>query len=45
METHQNPDSAPSDGPNMIYLNKLGGIIETLLEIDVISKKNLITSR
>nr|HIL76341.1 3-deoxy-8-phosphooctulonate synthase [Rhodospirillales bacterium] len=45
METHQNPDSAPSDGPNMIYLNKLAGIIETLLEIDVISKKNLVTSR
>jgi 2-dehydro-3-deoxyphosphooctonate aldolase (KDO 8-P synthase) len=40
METHQDPDSAPSDGPNMIYLNKLAGIIEMLLEIDAVSKKN-----
>jgi 2-dehydro-3-deoxyphosphooctonate aldolase (KDO 8-P synthase) len=39
METHQDPDSAPSDGPNMIYLNKLAGVIEMLLEIDAISKK------
>jgi 2-dehydro-3-deoxyphosphooctonate aldolase (KDO 8-P synthase) len=40
METHQEPDSAPSDGPNMIYLNKIAGIIETLLDLDAISKKN-----
>ncbi|MDC0196247.1 3-deoxy-8-phosphooctulonate synthase [Gammaproteobacteria bacterium] len=40
METHQEPDSAPSDGPNMIYLNKVAGIIETLLDLDAISKKN-----
>ena len=43
METHQDPDSAPSDGPNMIYLNKLAGVIEMLLEIDLVSKKNPIT--
>ena len=42
METHQDPDSAPSDGPNMIYLSKLAGIIKTLLEFDSISKKNSI---
>lgn len=40
METHQDPDSAPSDGPNMIYLNKLADVIETLLNIDAVSKKN-----
>jgi len=40
METHQDPDSAPSDGPNMIYLNKLAGVIEMLLEIDAISKQH-----
>ena len=39
METHQDPDSAPSDGPNMIYLNKLSGVIEMLLDIDAVSKK------
>ncbi|MBT3989366.1 MAG: 3-deoxy-8-phosphooctulonate synthase [Rhodospirillaceae bacterium] len=43
METHQDPDSAPSDGPNMIYLNKLSGVIEMLLEIDAVSKKNPVT--
>lgn len=43
METHQDPDNAPSDGPNMIYLNKLAGVIEMLLEIDVVSKKNPVT--
>ena len=40
METHQDPDSAPSDGPNMIYLNKLAGVIEMLLEIDAVSKQH-----
>jgi 2-dehydro-3-deoxyphosphooctonate aldolase (KDO 8-P synthase) len=38
METHQDPDHAPSDGPNMIHLKDLGGIIETLLELDRIAK-------
>jgi 2-dehydro-3-deoxyphosphooctonate aldolase (KDO 8-P synthase) len=44
METHQDPDNAPSDGPNMIYLNKLSGVIEMLLEFDSISKKFLISN-
>lgn len=38
METHQNPDSAPSDGPNMIPLHTIKNIIETLLEFDQIAK-------
>ena len=38
METHQDPDHAPSDGPNMIHLKDLAGIIETLLELDRIAK-------
>ena len=38
METHQDPDNAPSDGPNMIPLNQLGGIVETLLELDRLAK-------
>ena len=38
METHQDPDKAPSDGSNMIYLKDLPEIIETLLELDSISK-------
>ncbi len=38
METHQDPDKAPSDGPNMIRLKELPGIVATLLEIDKIAK-------
>ena len=38
METHQDPDSAPSDGPNMIKLGDLPGVIETLMEIDQVAK-------
>ena len=39
IETHQDPDKAPSDGPNMIKFKYLPDIIETLLELDRISKK------
>ncbi len=38
METHQDPDSAPSDGPNMVPLKQLPGLIETLQELDRIAK-------
>ena len=38
IETHRDPNKAPSDGPNMIYLKDLPEIIETLLELDSISK-------
>tara|TARA_B100000405_G_scaffold201274_1_gene141194 strand:- start:20 stop:862 length:843 start_codon:yes stop_codon:yes gene_type:complete len=38
METHQDPDNAPSDGPNMIPLNEISGVIETLMEFDRIAK-------
>ena len=38
METHQDPDNAPSDGPNMIPLKQLPGIVETLLELDRLAK-------
>ena len=40
IETHQDPDNAPSDGPNMVPLNKLENLINQLLEID-----NLIKNR
>ena len=38
METHQDPDSAPSDGPNMVPLKQLPALIETLQELDRIAK-------
>ena len=42
MESHENPDSAPSDGPNMVRLKELPNILETLVEIDRIAKANLV---
>jgi len=39
IETHQDPDSAPSDGPNMLPLNKLDKLLKQLIEIDNLIKK------
>ena len=39
LETHQDPDNAPSDGPNMIPLNKLENLLNQLSEIDNLIKK------
>jgi 2-dehydro-3-deoxyphosphooctonate aldolase (KDO 8-P synthase) len=33
METHPDPDNAPSDGPNMIPLGKLDDLIERAVDI------------
>jgi len=38
LETHQDPDNAPSDGPNMVPLNKLDSLINQLVEIDKLIK-------
>lgn len=38
METHQDPDSAPSDGPNMVRLEDMEKILRTMTEIDDIAK-------
>ena len=38
MEVHQDPDKAPSDGPNMIKLKDLPALLETLKELDRIAK-------
>jgi len=43
METHEDPDSAPSDGPNMIHFKELPGIVEMLLEIDKVAKAHPVT--
>jgi len=40
LETHQDPDNAPSDGPNMVPLNKLEHLINQVVEIDKLVKKN-----
>ncbi len=38
-ETHQDPDNAPSDGPCMVKLNDMEGLLKQLKEIDAIVKR------
>ena len=38
METHPDPDNAPSDGPNMIPLSKMSNLLKQLVEIDKLIK-------
>ncbi|HRQ61974.1 MAG TPA: 3-deoxy-8-phosphooctulonate synthase, partial [Alphaproteobacteria bacterium] len=40
MEVHQDPDNAPSDGPNMVKLPELEGILSTLQKLDKIAKSS-----
>jgi 2-dehydro-3-deoxyphosphooctonate aldolase (KDO 8-P synthase) len=39
IETHQDPDKAPSDGPNMIPLKEMEGLLRTLMEFDRLAKR------
>nr|MBP9050928.1 3-deoxy-8-phosphooctulonate synthase [Alphaproteobacteria bacterium] len=38
MEVHQDPDRAPSDGPNMVKLHELEGILTTMKALDKVVK-------
>jgi len=38
METHPDPDNAPSDGPNMVPLSKMSNLLKRLVEIDKLIK-------
>jgi len=38
IETHQDPDKAPSDGPNMIPIKQLEPLLQTLIEFDRLAK-------
>ncbi|HEV7286442.1 MAG TPA: 3-deoxy-8-phosphooctulonate synthase, partial [Kaistia sp.] len=38
IETHQDPDNAPSDGPNMIQIDELPALLERLLAFDRLAK-------
>lgn len=40
LETHQDPDNAPSDGPNMIRLSDMKKVLSELKAFDAISKEN-----
>lgn len=38
IETHEAPDNAPSDGPNMVPLKDLEGLLKTLMKLDQVAK-------
>jgi 2-dehydro-3-deoxyphosphooctonate aldolase (KDO 8-P synthase) len=38
IETHQDPDNAPSDGPNMIPVDQMSDLIATLRAFDDLAK-------
>ena len=39
METHGDPDSAPSDGPNMVPLKDFEPLLKELMEFDALAKR------
>ncbi|HAQ33759.1 MAG: 3-deoxy-8-phosphooctulonate synthase [Maricaulis sp.] len=39
METHPDPDNAPSDGPNMVPLNEFESLVGRLMEFDALAKR------
>ena len=43
IETHDDPDNAPSDGPNMIYLDDMPKLIDVLMQLDAVAKANPVT--
>ncbi|WP_238368739.1 3-deoxy-8-phosphooctulonate synthase [Mesobacterium pallidum] len=40
IETHEAPDTAPSDGPNMIPLDQMPDLVATLMQFDALAKAN-----
>jgi 2-dehydro-3-deoxyphosphooctonate aldolase (KDO 8-P synthase) len=44
METHQDPDHAPSDGPNMVHLKDMPALLETLIAFDTLAKARPLTT-
>jgi 2-dehydro-3-deoxyphosphooctonate aldolase (KDO 8-P synthase) len=40
IETHQDPDNSPSDGPNMIYLDQMPALVDSLMAFDRLAKAN-----
>lgn len=39
IETHEDPDNAPSDGPNMIHLDQMPALIASLMAFDALAKQ------
>ena len=43
IETHEDPDNAPSDGPNMIYLDQMPALVASLMKFDALAKEYPLT--
>ncbi|MAM26098.1 MAG: 3-deoxy-8-phosphooctulonate synthase [Rhodobacteraceae bacterium] len=43
IETHEDPDNAPSDGPNMVYLDEMPALVRLLMKFDAIAKEHPLT--
>jgi 2-dehydro-3-deoxyphosphooctonate aldolase (KDO 8-P synthase) len=39
IETHQDPDKAPSDGPNMLPVKEMENLLRELMELDAVAKR------
>jgi 2-dehydro-3-deoxyphosphooctonate aldolase (KDO 8-P synthase) len=44
LETHEDPDNAPSDGPNMVHMKDMRGLLTTLKAFDGLAKENPVWS-
>lgn len=40
IETHEDPDNAPSDGPNMVYLDQMDQVVGSLMAFDRLAKSD-----
>ncbi|SIQ47108.1 2-dehydro-3-deoxyphosphooctonate aldolase (KDO 8-P synthase) [Paracoccus thiocyanatus] len=40
IETHQDPDNAPSDGPNMVHLERMPVLVASLMRFDALAKSD-----
>jgi len=45
METHEDPDNAPSDGPNMVRLKDMPALLEAMIEFDRLAKAKPLTGQ
>jgi len=45
METHEDPDNAPSDGPNMVRLKDMPALLEAMIEFDRLAKRKPLTGQ
>ena len=45
METHQDPDNAPSDGPNMVRLKDMPALLQSIVEFDRLAKAQPLTEQ